>query len=81
MFYFYVLRSGADNNLYFGSTSDLKKRVKQHNNGQVQSTKSRRPLDLVYYEAYLSQELALVRERTVKRSGTARETIYKRIGA
>lgn len=66
--------------LYFGSTADLRARVKQHNDGAVASTKGRRPLKLMYYEAYLTHAQALERERTVKRSGTARSTIYKRIG-
>lgn len=80
MYYFYVLKSKLDGKLYYGSTNNLKARLSQHNSGAVKSTKGRKPLELVYYEAYLSQSLALNREKTVKRSGTARDTIYKRIG-
>ncbi len=80
VFYFYVLKSDQDNKLYFGSTEDVNARVEQHNSGKVTSTKGRRPLRLVYYEAYLTRELAVKREQIVKRSGTARSTIYKRIG-
>ncbi len=51
MYYTYVLQSKQDGNLYFGYTEDLTERFEQHNKGQVISTKERRPLKLVYYEA------------------------------
>jgi len=38
----------------YGYTKNLKLRIEQHNNGEVQSTKYRRPLELIYYEACLS---------------------------
>jgi putative endonuclease len=37
--------------------------VKQHKNGQVESTKYRRPLKLIYYEVCLSQADATHREK------------------
>ncbi len=48
----YVLKSLVDNNLYIGCTSDLKSRLKYHNEGKVKSTKHRRPLELLYKENY-----------------------------
>jgi len=57
MFYRYILRSQQDNNLYTGSTNDLKRRFTEHNAGEVTSTKSRRPFLLVYYEAYVQKKL------------------------
>jgi len=50
MFYVYVLRSKSDGKLYIGYTSDLRKRINEHNNGLVQSIRPRMPLTLVYYE-------------------------------
>lgn len=79
MYYFYVLKSNKDNKLYFGSTSDLKRRHAEHNRGEVASTKLRRPLTLIYYEAYLDESVAREREKVVKRSGTARQTLYNRL--
>lgn len=79
MHYFYVLRSLKDAKLYYGQTGDLRKRVELHNAGQVPVTKQRRPLELIYYEGYNSKELAIKREHTVKRSGTARDALRKRI--
>jgi len=46
MYYVYTLRSGKDDKLYIGSTSNLKKRLKEHKEGRVQSTSYRRPLEL-----------------------------------
>jgi putative endonuclease len=51
---------------YIGYTKDLIKRIKVHNNGLVSSTKNRRPLDLVYYEACINQDDAIKREKYLK---------------
>lgn len=66
MFYVYILRSQKDNNLYTGYTKDLKKRFEQHNKGLIASTKERRPLELIYYEACLVQKDAIRREKYLK---------------
>ncbi len=66
MYYTYVLLSNKDDKLYTGYTKDLKLRFKQHNNGQVNSTKNRRPFILIYYEASLNQQDALRREKYLK---------------
>lgn len=65
--------------MYYGSTTDLKKRMNEHLKGKVESTKGRRPLTLVYYEAYLDIDSARKREQQIKSSGNARKTIYDRI--
>ena len=66
MFFIYVLKSEKDHNLYIGFTRNLKKRLEEHNKGIVKSTKLRRPLRLIYYEACLSEKDALCRERYLK---------------
>ncbi len=50
MYHVYVLLSEVDNQFYTGATSDLKNRIKLHNEGKVTSTKNRRPLQLIYYK-------------------------------
>lgn len=77
-FYTYVLRSQKDHQLYIGSTQDLIKRVRQHNQGQVESTKHRRPMELVYYEACLDEKLALGREKQLK-TGFGRAYLKRRL--
>ncbi|MDZ7744964.1 MAG: GIY-YIG nuclease family protein [Candidatus Saccharibacteria bacterium] len=79
MWYFYVLTSEVDNEHYYGSTNDLQRRIRHHNDGKVESTKSRRPFKLIYYEAFLSQELARRREHTVKSSRGTRTALLKRL--
>jgi len=66
MFYTYVLQSLYDMKFYVGYTKDLKLRFEKHTKGFVESTRDRRPLKLVYYEACLSQADALKREKYFK---------------
>ena len=66
MYYVYILKSFADNKLYTGFSSNLRKRIKDHDSGNVDSTKNRRPLKLIYYEAYENKENALRREKFLK---------------
>lgn len=66
MFYTYVLSSEKDNQLYVGYTEDLKVRFETHNKGKVKSTKNRRPLKLIYYEACNNKKDALHREEYFK---------------
>jgi len=66
MFYTYILISKKDGKLYTGYSKNLKLRFKQHQDGKVESTKNRRPLVLIYYEACLNQKDALHREKYLK---------------
>ena len=79
MFYYtYVLRSKKDGKLYVGFTGDLKERLKAHNQGEVESTKNRRPFELIYFEGCISKELAEKRERYFK-TGFGRKFLKDRI--
>ena len=51
----YVLRSLADNGLYIGFTTDLDRRLKEHNAGLSPATFPRRPFELLFCECYLSK--------------------------
>ena len=68
-----------DNKLYVGSTSNLMRRLKEHNAGDVQSTKPRRPLLLVYYEAYIAEDDARNREDQLKLRGRALGQLKRRL--
>lgn len=65
-YYVYILQSEKDGNKYTGYTSNLPLRFEAHQKGQVESTKHRRPLKLIYFEACLSQKDALKREKYLK---------------
>ena len=77
-YYTYVLKSYRDGKFYIGWTDDLRLRVKNHNRGLVTATKSRIPFELVYYEACLSKEAAIRREKILK-TGFGRKYIARRI--
>ncbi len=79
MFYVYVLKSQKDGNCYIGSTPDLKRRLKEHNDGLVISTKPRRPFELIYYEAFKSEKDARKREHSLKLKSRSYTQLYKRI--
>jgi len=68
MYYVYILQSLKDNNFYVGYSNNLNNRMNQHNLGKIVSTKNRRPLKLVYYEACLNQQDATHREKYLKTS-------------
>lgn len=65
MFYVYLLLLN-NNNIYKGSTNNLKRRITEHNSGQVDSTKNFRPLKLIHYECYLKESDARRREKYLK---------------
>lgn len=79
MFYVYVLKSLKDDNIYFGSTNDLRRRLSDHNTGKVPSTKARYPFELRYYEAYFTEKEARHREASLKKDGRALVQLKKRI--
>jgi putative endonuclease len=58
----YILFSELDHQLYIGYSSDIVKRIEQHDSGQNISTKHRRPWKLIFIEYYLFKEDAKKRE-------------------
>ena len=81
MYYVYILKVviGKGKDYYIGYCSDLKKRLAQHKAGEVKTTKSGDP-ELIYYEAYNNQYLALAREKGLKTSGSVKMALMKRLG-
>jgi putative endonuclease len=57
-----------DTSIYTGITSDLKRRLKQHNAGSASKyTRSRRPVSMVYFEKISSRSKALKKESQIKK--------------
>jgi putative endonuclease len=79
MFYTYVLRSKKDGNLYIGWSKDLRNRLLEHNGGLVNATQYRLPMELVYYEACLTEKAAIAREKQLK-TGFGRAYLKRRLG-
>lgn len=64
--YTYILRCG-DGTLYTGWTYDLKKRLEAHNSGKgAKYTRSRLPVELIYFEVFSTKEAAMSREFAIK---------------
>lgn len=80
MAYVYFIRSLKDLNwVYIGSSSDVDKRLKEHNSGSVRSTKSRLPYELIYKEEYATISIARRREKELKLSRSKKADIIKRL--
>jgi len=78
MWYVYILRSSADENLYIGSTDNIRRRITEHNSGEVDSTKSRTPFGLEAYIAVKDKTKAIELEQYFK-TGSGRALLKKRI--
>ncbi|MCK9398719.1 MAG: GIY-YIG nuclease family protein [Bacteroidales bacterium] len=76
MWYVYILKC-VDGKHYTGCTSNLKERISKHQNGQVESTKSRRPVELIIYIAFTDKYKAFFFEKYLK-SGSGRAFAKKR---
>jgi len=77
-YYVYVLRSVKSCKWYTGYTEDLRKRLKEHNDGKSKYTKGRGPFEIIHYEAYRSKTDARSRENQLK-SGQGRAYLKQRI--
>jgi len=72
MFTVYVIRSEARNYMYVGMTSNIERRLKEHNNGENRSTKAYKPFVLVYTETFPTRVDARKKEKYLK-SGIGKE--------
>ena len=61
-YYTYILRSLKDGIHYYGSSSNLKSRLKSHNAGKSKFTKGHRPWEIIYFEEFETRSDAMKRE-------------------
>lgn len=66
MYYVYLLKSQKRDWLYVGYTTNLKKRLEEHQKGLSLATKPYRPFELIFYESYKSMADAKRREKYFK---------------
>ncbi len=76
MYYVYVLQS-AEQRLYIGYSNNLKRRIAEHNQHKVQTTKNSH-YQLIYYEAYQNKADAVGREKFLK-GGSGRKYLTKQL--
>jgi putative endonuclease len=79
MFYVYLLKSKKDREFYIGFTNDINRRINEHNNGEVPSTESRIPFELIYVEGYKSEKDARQREHNLKLRSRAFAQLKRRL--
>lgn len=65
-YFVYVLISLKDNKFYIGFTHNIENRLDEHNSGNVESTRNRQPLKLIFYEYFENEEDAKAREVFLK---------------
>ncbi len=65
-YFVYILFSLKDKKLYTGFSTNLQQRIIYHNKGLNPSTANRRPLKIIFYEAYINKSDALRREGYLK---------------
>jgi len=71
MYNVYILQNCKNHDLYYGYTTNLKRRLDEHNSNQK--------WELIYYEAYRSEKDARVREKKLKHYGQSRSHLKNRI--
>jgi putative endonuclease len=76
MFFVYAISSLKRNYIYVGLTSDLEKRIKQHNKGYAKTTKPYVPFILLYFEKASTRLEARKREKYWK-SGIGKEKLRR----
>jgi len=71
MYWIYVLKNGSNGELYYGSTNDLERRLKEHD--------TEKKWKFIGCEGYLSELDARERERKLKHYGQARTHLKNRL--
>ncbi|MBB2146354.1 GIY-YIG nuclease family protein [Pedobacter sp. LMG 31464] len=72
IFYVYAIKSDVDQRIYVGFSSNVLKRLAEHNAGKTKSTKGFRPWQLIYSEPIVSRIAAREKEKYLK-SGIGKE--------
>lgn len=76
MYYLYILEC-ADKTLYTGITTDLRRRISEHNNTKLGAkyTASRRPVKLVYLKKFKNRSVASMEEARIKKMTKAQKIL------
>lgn len=79
MYYVYLLKNLKSASIYYGFTSNLERRLEEHNSDQSPYTRGKGDWEIIYYEAYKSKIDALFREKMLKHHGSTFGHLKKRI--
>lgn len=72
MFYVYCIQDKISKRFYYGYTNNLRRRIKEHK-------KENKNWELIYYEAYRSENDARKREQKLKDYGQSRTHLKNRM--
>ena len=78
-FYVYILKSKEHDRYYVGLTSDLRRRLREHNEKRSYWTKRYAPWQIIYFEGYRAEEDAKSREHQLKRFAQAFSQLKRRL--
>jgi len=80
MYYLYILKC-ADNTLYTGITTNLERRLKEHNTSSLGSkyTRPRRPVVLVYSKKFNNRSTASAEESRIKKMSRQEKINFSQI--
>ena len=67
--YIYAIKSSKDSRIYVGQTTNVEKRLKQHNDGMTKSTKCYTPWQLLYSDSRVNRIEARKFEKYLKSGG------------
>ncbi len=65
-YFVYVLKSEKAGSSYVGHTSNIERRVAEHNRGESLSTRNKGPWKLVYKEEFRTRSEAIIKEKYFK---------------
>ncbi len=77
VYFVYILQSESDHSFYIGYTSDLNRRLEEHNSGHTRYTSHKRPWAVAYDEEFNSKTDALKREKFLKKQKN--RTFYQKL--
>lgn len=80
MYFLYVLQSERFPRTYIGISGNVAHRLKEHNSGQVRSTKQYRPYTLIHTESFLTKADARKRELRLKNHSATKEELFTKLG-
>lgn len=72
MIFVYAIRSIKRNYIYVGMSTNLERRIREHNNGENKSTQAYKPFVLIYFEKFMTRIEARSKEKYLK-SGVGKE--------
>ena len=79
MFTLYIIQSASSKRKYIGITHDVQNRLREHNSGEVRSTKAYKPWIIAHVEQFSDKTSARKREIFLKKNAKARLELFENL--